>query len=221
MNPDADDPDGLVTAWLSAARRGDVRTAVTALHDQIAGEVARVGPTCAQSGRCCRFEEFGHRLYVTGLEASVTLLGAGLIGSPAARHNESTALESRAPSIENPVRLPVLDQRCERPRGVALHDGDESTALESRATPNQGPCPLLVGRECGVHEHRPAGCRVFYCDDLWAPAMSAVSERASAQVRAIHQRFDIPYRYMEWRALLGWFGLRHGVWRRTAEHDDQ
>jgi len=31
-------------------------------------EIASHGAVCRGSGRCCRFEEWGHRLYVTGVE---------------------------------------------------------------------------------------------------------------------------------------------------------
>lgn len=48
----------------------------------VADAIAARGPACWASGRCCRFEQFGHRLYVTGLEAALTVvrleLGGGL-----------------------------------------------------------------------------------------------------------------------------------------------
>jgi hypothetical protein len=37
--------------------------------------VAAAGPVCVASGRCCRFKEHGHVLFVSNLEANV-LLGA-------------------------------------------------------------------------------------------------------------------------------------------------
>ncbi|MFZ9882256.1 MAG: hypothetical protein ACO3QC_12735, partial [Phycisphaerales bacterium] len=33
-------------------------------------ETTALAPTCNASGRCCRFGEWGHLLYVTGLEAA-------------------------------------------------------------------------------------------------------------------------------------------------------
>jgi Fe-S-cluster containining protein len=51
-----------------AAGRPEVRLAVAEIHDQVAAEVAKRRPLCVLSGKCCRFEEYGHRLYVTTLE---------------------------------------------------------------------------------------------------------------------------------------------------------
>jgi hypothetical protein len=39
-------------------------------------EVADAGPVCVASGRCCRFKEFGHVLFLSSLEATVLLAGA-------------------------------------------------------------------------------------------------------------------------------------------------
>src|SRR4051812_41671842 len=36
-------------------------------------EVAAAGPACVASGRCCRFKEYGHVLYLSHLEAEVLL----------------------------------------------------------------------------------------------------------------------------------------------------
>jgi Fe-S-cluster containining protein len=52
----------------SAAARPEVRAAVNDLYQRVQREVDERRPVCAVSGRCCRFEEYGHRLYVTTLE---------------------------------------------------------------------------------------------------------------------------------------------------------
>jgi hypothetical protein len=40
-----------------------------ALYEQVDADVARLGPVCQLSGRCCRFKEYGHTLFVSTLEA--------------------------------------------------------------------------------------------------------------------------------------------------------
>jgi Fe-S-cluster containining protein len=45
--------------------------------------VADAGPVCVASGRCCRFKEYGHTLFLSNLEAEILL--------------------SRAPAYEQPV----------------------------------------------------------------------------------------------------------------------
>lgn len=44
-----------------------------AIHLEIAESTRAARPLCVASGRCCRFEAFGHRLYVTALEAAWVL----------------------------------------------------------------------------------------------------------------------------------------------------
>lgn len=52
----------------AAVRRSPVDAAVQDLYAQLDHEVTRRRPTCWLSGRCCSFEQFEHRLYVTALE---------------------------------------------------------------------------------------------------------------------------------------------------------
>jgi hypothetical protein len=39
-----------------------------ALYEQLDAEVAQLGPVCELSGRCCRFQDYGHTLFVSALE---------------------------------------------------------------------------------------------------------------------------------------------------------
>ena len=54
--------------WFEAASRGDVDAALRRLYAELDREVAAHNPTCWISGKCCRFDAYGHRLYATGLE---------------------------------------------------------------------------------------------------------------------------------------------------------
>jgi Fe-S-cluster containining protein len=51
-----------------AASRPEVREAVLAVYADVQREIDVRRPLCVISGKCCRFEEYGHRLYVTTLE---------------------------------------------------------------------------------------------------------------------------------------------------------
>ena len=53
-----------------------LRRAVLELYAEVDREVAAAGPVCVASGRCCRFKEWGHTLFLSNLEASVLLSGA-------------------------------------------------------------------------------------------------------------------------------------------------
>jgi hypothetical protein len=49
---------------------------VLELYQEVDRAVAEAGPVCLASGRCCRFKEYGHVLFLSNLEAEVLLAGA-------------------------------------------------------------------------------------------------------------------------------------------------
>jgi Fe-S-cluster containining protein len=70
MNPaplDRDEP--LIDA---DAYRADLRS----IYEELDAEVSRLAPRCDLSGRCCRFEEYGHTLFVSTLEAALLVADA-------------------------------------------------------------------------------------------------------------------------------------------------
>ena len=58
------------------------RRQVLELYQEVDQAVAAAGPVCIASGRCCRFKEYGHILFLSNLEAEVLLAGAGSTTSP-------------------------------------------------------------------------------------------------------------------------------------------
>ena len=62
-----------------ASGRGEVRAAVHALYQHLQDAIELRGPVCESSGRCCRFDEYGHRLFVSTMELATFIhdLGAG------------------------------------------------------------------------------------------------------------------------------------------------
>ena len=54
---------------LESASRADL----TALYAELDQQVARFGPICELSGRCCRFQEYGHTLFVSTPEVRFLL----------------------------------------------------------------------------------------------------------------------------------------------------
>jgi Fe-S-cluster containining protein len=58
----------LQPAVASAAQRPDVRAAIADIYASLQQEIDLRRPLCTSSGRCCHFETFGHRLYVTTME---------------------------------------------------------------------------------------------------------------------------------------------------------
>jgi len=148
------DPDALWSLWFDAAANPSVAEALNDLRNMVDRAVADRQPVCEASGRCCRFESFGHRLFVTGLEAA------------------------------HVVRSLTSD-RVRAATDVA-----------------EGACQLQHGGRCSIHETRPLGCRIFFCDptaDAWQQRLYESMQRT---IRTIHDTHALPYRYMEWRAAL-------------------
>ncbi|MEZ6192177.1 MAG: hypothetical protein R3C45_12935 [Phycisphaerales bacterium] len=82
--------------WRDAAKRPEVAARLRDALDEIDLRVNASGFTCQQSGRCCKFESFGHRLYMTGLEIAWFKLLAGNPPTPASAGS---------------VALPVIDAK--------------------------------------------------------------------------------------------------------------
>lgn len=79
----------------------DLRSQVLAVYALADAEVAAAGPKCEASGRCCRFTEYGHTLYLSEIEAEVLLETAPAYeavsqhGCPFQVNNLCTAREER------------------------------------------------------------------------------------------------------------------------------
>ncbi|HWP39797.1 MAG TPA: hypothetical protein VNL70_02640 [Tepidisphaeraceae bacterium] len=74
----------LRTAVELAAIRPEVRLAVGNLYLAVQDAIDLRRPVCAASGRCCRFDEFGHRLFVTTLELATFVHHLAPLHVPAA-----------------------------------------------------------------------------------------------------------------------------------------
>jgi Fe-S-cluster containining protein len=90
----------LADAVRGAAGRVDVRAAVEGIYGKLQWEIDERKPLCEASGRCCHFEAYGHRLYVTTVELAVFWDGYRL--------DEDRGTEVRPPN-PRPKGFPVLD----------------------------------------------------------------------------------------------------------------
>lgn len=60
----------------TAADLETVRRELRALYADLEAEIARHAPRCVVSGRCCRFESFGHTLFLSAPEADLLVADA-------------------------------------------------------------------------------------------------------------------------------------------------
>jgi hypothetical protein len=113
------------------------------VYAEVDRAVAAAGPRCDASGRCCRFAEYGHTLFVSQFEAELLL--------------------ESAPPYTAPV---------------------------SAAT-----CPFQVGNLCTAREHRPLGCRIYFCDPAYQDRQGEITEAALSALKRLAGEFGTGWRY--------------------------
>jgi hypothetical protein len=62
-----------------------VRNAVLAVYAEVNAAVQAASPRCDASGRCCRFTEYGHTLFISQFEAEILLERAPHYEQPVSR----------------------------------------------------------------------------------------------------------------------------------------
>jgi hypothetical protein len=100
------------TFFVQLARRVDDATllaAVDAVYAECDRAVAEHGPVCRRDGACCRFSQFGHRLFVT---------------SPEIVHFLAHARSAKAPSLIRP-QFATGPQEVDRAEACPLQDGPD------------------------------------------------------------------------------------------------
>ncbi|MBC7835554.1 MAG: YkgJ family cysteine cluster protein [Phycisphaerales bacterium] len=172
----------LAPHWLASVRRPEILADLESVYEGLAAAIAARGPKCWTSGKCCNFDAYGHKLYVTGLETAYTIERLSAPSTASAPPDESSAAAT-AP----------------RWRDGILRQSDIDDALA------RGGCPFQSGSLCGVHAIRPLGCRVYFCDPTAQGWQQDVYEKLLKDLRALHDRHGIEYRYGEWRQMLARF----------------
>jgi len=185
---------------LAAATDRAVVAALESVFADTAVAISSRGPACWASGRCCNFEAAGHRLYVTGLEAAYTVVRAG--GSavtpeaPGAGAAGEAGREALGEEGGQAGGAPIAQSRDR------WHGGRVLSLTQVSAARARGGCPFQEANLCGVHTIKPVACRVYFCDKSAQAWQHDLGERMHERVRALHDRFGVPYLYAEWRGLL-------------------
>ncbi|HYE61849.1 MAG TPA: YkgJ family cysteine cluster protein [Phycisphaerales bacterium] len=148
-------------AWLTAARDKTIAAELEAVYTLIADQIDARAPRCDISGRCCHFEQHGHRLYVTGLEAAYTVSRLGLVGRNA--HSDEDVAMAR---IRGDCPF-LVNERCTvhpiRPLGCRVYfcdptaqdwqqDLSERTLAMVRAIHEKHDVPYRYGEWRGMLE---------------------------------------------------------------------
>ena len=62
-------------AVADAMQQTEVTASIEKLYIEVGKQISSRKPICDISGRCCRFEEYGHRLFVTTMEMGAFIAG--------------------------------------------------------------------------------------------------------------------------------------------------
>lgn len=183
--------------WSSAVTQPAVDEALRDVWRDVAQQITERAPTCWTSGKCCNFQAYGHRLYVTGLEVAWVL--AQLRG---ASSDDVTTTASSPQSSETQQRVVSLPMSG----AVTAADGAAPSLPPPPTDPDtidlQASCVFQVAKLCSIHAVRPLGCRVFFCQQGTEQWQQDLYEHAMNRLRTLHETHALPYRYMEWRAAL-------------------
>ncbi len=164
----------------AAVRRHGISVYISNLYEDFDRRIAAGGATCNASGRCCRFDSYGHRLYVTALEVAWFRhrLQQQTTGGKGATRAGGGSDPDDSPAHPHPLSLPVL------------HQPDPRRA---------DACPFQKNNTCTVHTIRPMGCRIYFCQEGTDQWQQSLYEAFHTRLRALHERLDLPYLYIEWR----------------------
>lgn len=98
----------------------ELQRRVLEIYREADAEVAAAGPVCIASGRCCRFQEYGHTLFVSALEAEFLLDQAPAYETPVSdafcpfqKNNLCTAREPRPLGCRVYFCDPTYQQRAQ------------------------------------------------------------------------------------------------------------
>jgi hypothetical protein len=160
-------PDLPIPELLAAAERPEVLAAMDAFYAEADRRIAAQNPTCWNRGLCCRFGEYGHRLYVTALEVVYYLARTpGPATHGLANHLDLATLGDA--DVCPHARGGICHARDRRPLGCRIFYCDPA------AQDWQGP--LTEELLAGLRDLHPRlGVPYFYAD--WMGVLRALAAR--------------------------------------------
>lgn len=71
-----------------------------------------------------------------------------------------------------------------------------------RTAVNKGVCPYLADNKCTIREHRPLGCRIFYCQKGWEVTSSDLYEKYLRRIKDLYTANGLEWNYAPMPSLL-------------------
>lgn len=158
-------PDSMDGVTFASSHRHEFIAEMAALYHEVDGAIAARNPVCTNRGACCKFGEYGHKLYVTDVELAFFV------------HGQS--------SNWKPVGSPHA-------------------------------CPYQVEGVCTAREHRPLGCRIFFCDPAAQGWQGPQYERFLDRLKRLGEKHGVAYQYRDWLSALAEVPLPKGATAASA-----
>jgi len=64
--------------------------------------------------------------------------------------------------------------------------------------PETGLCPAWREGRCTAREHRPVGCRAYFCDPSVEELVNDLGERFVTRLKWLHEKHRVPWDYRDW-----------------------
>ncbi|MBU1259883.1 MAG: hypothetical protein KKE31_03280 [Planctomycetes bacterium] len=144
---------------------------------------------CSACGKCCNFDSFGHKLFITTPE----LLYFYENVKPLRKMTGQSCpyLEDGTPPHQFTLRQTNLK---------------ESLKLNRSASKIFSQSANWCGGKCTARNFRFAACRIFFCKaDI--EKINKLSEQTIEKFKALCDEFDLPYRYVDLATALNKFDL--------------
>ena len=162
-----------IARWHEAAQHPEVAAFFESARVRVAEVVREKRPICLASGACCRFEAYGHRMYVSGLAAAFVV--ARIDAARAARAANPLRLyevtDARARGDCPYLRAGLCGEHEERPLGCRIYFCDKGA--DGRAAEWQSALyEELHAATTALHERIGAPYRYLE----WREALAAVTQ---------------------------------------------
>ncbi len=160
---------------------------VARIYDWLDSNIKHFNSHCTACGKCCCFESFGHKLFVTTPE---------LLYFRQNVKNPKSMLTQQCPYLENgkPPHQFTL-------RRISLKEHLKPLGLTFKTLHRSAN---WCGGKCSVRNFRFAGCRIFFCKSVRGCLTAAdkdlqhrLSEETVKKIKILCDKFDFPYRYID------------------------
>lgn len=142
-----------IAVEVSEQKRQAAFAQLATLYAELDAEIQALAPTCELSGLCCRFEEAGHELFATALEADYAIEYGPPLGQPSAEGRCHFHQEGRCTNREGRA-LGCRSYFCDERHTQALEDLHARYLTRVRELERRLDYPAAYGRFPALLEAR-------------------------------------------------------------------